>query len=250
MQDLRLVFRLPGDYGEKRTKPTPKPDEILENLEKFTAKWCDVTFNGHKVFTESTKSEIDKLKIHARKGCLSDIAVGGGTNRNEAFHRYVNTFFHKSRIGILLSYALMMTIIHQYNSRNHHSRKSIFKPLQKSQHEPCGIIDEPIGIAPTEANSDYTWHYEQSDDDTIETSAILDILQASLSQLFIIYKTMKSKADTASPLWKYIPFTQMLPSNQFTSQTNDSNVASHTARLQNTLKSWNFALIPIVPDGN
>ena len=96
--------------------------------------------------------------------------------------------------------------IHQYNSRNHHSRKSVFKPLQKSlQHEPSGIIDEPIGIAPTEANSGHTWHYEQSDDDTIDTSAILDILQASLSQLFI-YRTMKSKADTTSPLWKYIRF--------------------------------------------
>ena len=43
LQDLKLVFRLPGDYGERRTKPTPKPDDIVNNLEKFSDKWCDVT---------------------------------------------------------------------------------------------------------------------------------------------------------------------------------------------------------------
>ena len=141
------ILHWSSDYQEIMER---REQTQCQNLMKSLRTWKSLLLNGvmllSMVFTESTKSEIDKLKIHARKGCLSDIAVGGGTNRNEAFHRYVNTFFHKGRIGILLSYALMMTIIHQYNSRNHHSRKSIFKPLQKSQHELCGIIDEPIGI--------------------------------------------------------------------------------------------------------
>ena len=85
------------------------------------------------------------MKVHARKGYSSDIDVGGGTIRNEAFHRYVNTFFHKSRLGILLSYALMMTIIHQYNSKFRNSRKSIFVPVQKSVDNIES--DEPMGIA-------------------------------------------------------------------------------------------------------
>lgn len=239
LQDLRLVFRLPGDYGDKRTKPTPKPDELLNNLDKFSNKWCDVTFHGHKIFTDSTKLEIEKLKVHARKGCLSDIAVGGGTNRNEAFHRYVNTFFHKSRIGILLSYCLMMTIVHQYNTRNRDSRKSIFKPLKKF--EPNGTSDEPIGIV----NSgqailhDQSWHQEQSDNETIDTSTIFDILQASLSQLSIC-RTLKSKADTASSLWKYIPYSQMLPSSLSLTQSHDSDIASQKSKTSNHYEILEF----------
>ena len=179
---------------------------------------------------------------------MSDIAVGCGTNRNEAFHRYVNTFFHESRIGILLSYALMMTIVHQYNTRNRDSRKSIFKPLKRDE---CnGMNDEPIGIAkPTEAFSDQSWQQDQSGSDAVDTTIILNILQASLSQLFIC-KTLKSKTDTASSLWKYIPYSQMLPSHQLINHSDESDVACHKARLQTTMKSWNFALLPVVADGN
>lgn len=61
-------------------------------------------------------AETEKLKVHILKGCLSGIHVGGGTNKNEAFHRYVNTFFHKSRIGVLLAYAMMMTIISHFET--------------------------------------------------------------------------------------------------------------------------------------
>ena len=46
LQDLRMVFRSPGDYGEKRTKPTPNPDHIVENLKKFSQKWCGVSYDN------------------------------------------------------------------------------------------------------------------------------------------------------------------------------------------------------------
>ena len=55
---------------EKRTKPTPTPDQIVENLEKFSERWRDVSYDNINLFSESTKVEIEKLKIHARKGCV------------------------------------------------------------------------------------------------------------------------------------------------------------------------------------
>lgn len=134
--------------------------------------------------------EIENLKVHVRKGCLSNIKVGGGTNKNEAFHRYVNTFFHKSRIGILLSYALMMTIVHQYNSRNHSSRKSIINPVCVC--DDTAIANEPMGIVSSDAiGQDQSWQQDHTDD-IIDTTSILNILQASLSQLYIL-KAMKSQ---------------------------------------------------------
>ena len=250
MQDLRLAFRSPGDYGDKRTKPTPNPDTLIKNLDIFLTKWIEISFNGYKLFCDATIHEIEKLKVHASKGCLSEIEVGGGTNRNEAFHRYVNTFFHKSRIGILLSYALMMTIIHQYNTKDHHIRKSILKPLLRQ----CNSTpNEVMGIVSQSARnnaSDQTWWQETSEDDYLDLSSILNILQVSLSQL-TIYKQLKARTQTASSLWKYTPFMQILPQpTDLQNICNDSEYCTQKTRLQNTLRSWNFVLLSVTPDGN
>ena len=129
--------------------PTPPPSELLQNLNSFTAKWKDVLYDEKHVLTRECIAEIEKLKVHINKRCLSGIPVGGGTNRNEAFHRYINTFFHKSRVGIFLAYALMMTIIHQWNTKDNQSRQPIFKPIslsasaseQHSELEKMGIIE-------------------------------------------------------------------------------------------------------------
>ena len=166
---------------------------------------------------------------------MSDVNVGGGTNRNEAFHRYVNTLFHKSRLGILL-YALMI-IIHQYNSKFRNNCKCIFVPVQKP-HSNDMQSDEPIGIAPSTGSvSDHSWHQGHSDSDTISTSCIVDILQVSLSQLNV-YKSMRLQTRTASPLLKYIPFAQLLPYiHRGIGASCDLNVTLHKTRLKNTLRS-------------
>lgn len=74
----------------------------------------------------------------------------------------VNTFFHKSRIGILLSYALMMTIA------------SVSCESNVIQNEPMGI--ESLGIT-----GDQSWQQEDSEGDLVDTPSILNILQTSLS---------------------------------------------------------------------
>lgn len=99
--DLRLVFRAKGDQGVKRTYTTPEATELLSNLESFTDKWRDVATDNFKVLRDEALTEINKLKVHVTRGCLSGIPSSCGTNRNEAFHRYVRTFFD------LYSYLLM-----------------------------------------------------------------------------------------------------------------------------------------------
>ena len=118
------------------------------------------------VLTGECIREIEKLKVHINKGCLSGIPVGGGT---EAFHRYINTFFHKSRVGIFLAYALMMTIIHQWNSKDNQSRQPIFKLIslsasaseQQSELEKMGIIESEKN-----ENDNHIWVQDEEKDTT------------------------------------------------------------------------------------
>lgn len=42
LQDLRMVFRSPGEYG---MMPTPPPPQLLLSLNSFSAKWKDVVHN-------------------------------------------------------------------------------------------------------------------------------------------------------------------------------------------------------------
>ena len=44
MNDLRLVFRYPSDLGKDRTKETPLPHVLRDNLRKFVESWRDAGF--------------------------------------------------------------------------------------------------------------------------------------------------------------------------------------------------------------
>ena len=108
-------------------------------------------------------------------------------------------FFHKSRMGMLLAYALMMTIIHQFNNKDEQSRQPIFKPISISA-SGCEQVDEleKMGIMGSENQKDHTWIQEQGKDNTYIDSTLMDtILYVSLSQ-FKIYKAMKAHMKTAT----------------------------------------------------
>ena len=197
------------------------------------------------VLTQEALTEIEKLKVHMAKGCLSGIGVGGGTNNNEAFHRYVNSFFHKSRIGVMLAYAMMMTIISHFNNNDKHSRRAIFRPISTIRYEGGASLEKMGIIMNIDRNSDdITWMQDETQDD-IDPSLIDSILSVSLSQ-FTIYKEMK-KVKTSTHLWKYVPYIQVLPQRVV---SEDNEVDAHRERLQNNAKAWNFSIIPVSPDGN
>ena len=160
VEQLRLVFRSPGDHGIERTKPTPLAPELLQNIDSFISQWKDVSHENQLILTKECLEEFEKLKVHIIKGCLSRIPPGGGTNRNETFHRYVNTFFHKSRIGILLAYALMMMIIYQSNSK-HLGRKVIHKPISTAKITDSSHL-ERMGIMESTRSEDSTWMQEHT----------------------------------------------------------------------------------------
>ena len=73
----------------------------------------------------------------------------------------------------------MLTIIHQYNSKFHDSRKCIFVPVQKSQSDNIES-DKPMGIAKQSTDSENVsdhscqWHQEHSE--SISISCIVGVL--------------------------------------------------------------------------
>ena len=90
---------------------------MLEKMNAFVDKWKNAkNEHGILLFKQATIHAISNLKVHIMAGCLSDIPTGGGTNCNERFHSHINSFFNKSRIGILLAYALLTVIIHSHNT--------------------------------------------------------------------------------------------------------------------------------------
>lgn len=81
------IFRQNDGQGDTRLKSTPGKDVIGKNLESFLQRWINVPSSP---ITSSTLTEIESLGNHIRKGCLSDIPPGYGTEKNEYLHRLLN----------------------------------------------------------------------------------------------------------------------------------------------------------------
>lgn len=96
-QAFRLVFRDPSDTGEKRSLQTPSPEVMLENIDNFSKTWKDISHANLAVLTVAAIKEIENLKKHVRKGCLSYISVGCGSERNENLHRCLQQAASKGR---------------------------------------------------------------------------------------------------------------------------------------------------------
>ena len=114
---LRQLFRDPKDRGEQRTMDTPSPDVILENIEMFMRQWSTVEIDSIPLLSSSAIKEINNLKHHVIKGCLSGIPPSGGTNRNEAIHKSLNKSLKRSRIGLELALAFLGLFFYKWNEK-------------------------------------------------------------------------------------------------------------------------------------
>lgn len=114
MKQLKLMFRDDGDVQEIRIRDTPAPEQILRNIDSFIESW---SVPHSDILTQKALKEIDNLKGHIRKGCLSHIPPGMGTNRNEALHKNINPFFSKPRMSVHMAYALLTLLFYFHNER-------------------------------------------------------------------------------------------------------------------------------------
>lgn len=105
---------------------------MLTNMNNFVCKWKNVEHNGQNILTEKVMRQISALCVHIERGCLSNIEPGGGTNHNEALHRYINPHFnHAGRMGLPLAYALLTILLYRHNCKKE-SSSTLAQSLQQS----------------------------------------------------------------------------------------------------------------------
>lgn len=117
MSQWSLVFRDRTDQGEKRSKATPSPAVLESNLDEFLQRWKDAKYDEKTVLNEAALHEISNIRKHMKKGCLSGIKPGRGTNRNESLHKDLNNIMSSSRYGVELAYALFTVCFYKHNER-------------------------------------------------------------------------------------------------------------------------------------
>ena len=145
---LCYVIRDPADVGKQRTMPTPLPEVILNNFNMFESQWGKVEVDSIPLLTSSAIKEIEKLKVHVRKGCLSGIPPSGGTNRNEALHKTLNKTVRRSRIGLELALAFLGLFFYKWNERimsklnNNGRRVSFVRPVESYANETCDNLSQ------------------------------------------------------------------------------------------------------------
>ena len=248
LQDLRLVFRCDGDSGEKRLSTTPSPEKILQNLKEFIQKWQYVVdYNNFKLFNHETVAAIERLKKHISLGCLSNIPAGHGTNRNERLHQLIAKYFNRSRIGILLAYALLTVILHSNNATMKFRGKAVSKPISASQaHKTLTMSTRPMGIMPKEqANTTDKEcacdHWEQSTTENDEhLHLIITIYQKSVQKYQIVKGLQKAQV---SKLNDYIHAFKEF-------KIYDLNKGENSLNHHENLNKYGLTVLSTTPNGN
>ena len=247
LQQLRLVFRTDGDSSKKRISNTPAHDVMLQKMETFVDEWKEVkSTSGKSLFTNDTFQAIKNLNKHIASGCLSNIPPNGGTNRNERFHSHIKSYFNRSRVGVLLAYALISVIIHSHNAALKVNGKYVSKPIRASPYYSMSpkppVNHPPIGISPklkhTEKVSE-TWEVD------------LRECQFDIEKVRSIYKCSLFKLDIARSLaGMKLTLLQktVFDFEPFSVCTTDTPVAN--GDLQRRLSEYGLIYTPAMKDGN
>ncbi|CAH3167484.1 unnamed protein product [Porites lobata] len=209
---------------------TPCPDEIESNLERLLFVWRE------KLKTE-TLLQIENLRKHIKKGCLSEIPVGCGTEINERLHRHLNRSLLSgvSKIGPELAVAVMACALYAWNCK-----RRLKTTLNKRT-----IPITPIELEPLESLNQATPYLQSHMTATVEElendSVLNYILERALHiQEFITSWTTKCNnktIDLIGLLWKI-----NLPAANLYEQESKLNVIN--------LTGFNLQLDPINKDGN
>ena len=62
-------------------------------------------------------------------GAIGNLTPGCCTNRNERFHCHINSLICRSRVGVLLGYALLSVVMYSHNSAMKIKGKTLVRPI-------------------------------------------------------------------------------------------------------------------------
>lgn len=151
IDSFKMTIRDSADKGKERTMPTPSPEVILNNIQSFMNQWSTVVHDSVPLLPASAVREIEKLKQHVLKGCLSDIPPSGGTHGNEALHKTLNKGLKRTRIGLELALAFLGMFFYKWNERKLSRKNSRQKRCNFIR--PVEMYFEQTAIIPEEAEN-------------------------------------------------------------------------------------------------
>ena len=115
-KEFGLMFRQRNDLDETRTRHTANEAEIEANLESLLERWRNLPSS---CLTSETYKQIQNLREHIRKGCLTGIPPGFGTKKNEQIHRLLNRSLltGATRISIELAVASLTVLFYSISCK-------------------------------------------------------------------------------------------------------------------------------------
>ena len=191
------------------------------------------------------------------KGCLSDINVSCGTNRNEVLHKHLNSFFHRSRISVTLAYAILMVLLYSHNCSIQNKPKRIVMPISaliaKYQKQLCttGVCELPkdqFGVITLDRESSevvYNKTATDSNDDTTFSDDILTSILFKAVQEIRVYNLIKFLNNYGKPELYSILSRQI--ENLFSKKIIPVLQEEH---LETYLKCNNVKRVPVSGNGN
>ena len=135
--------------------------------------------------------EIENLKKHVEKGCVSGVPPGGGTENNERLHRYLNRslLLGATCLSVEVAKAVLTVLFYVYNSSITNGKKGkvafyTLLPLQK-----------PSTNAQFNKSIDFT---ENEQNTKTDTDYIAEICQSVISYITPFSQSGENASEEAS----------------------------------------------------
>ena len=273
------IFRDDSDQGKTHLKNTPSKEKIERNLNSFMDRWSNIPQSP---LTNATFTEVTNLRQHIRKGCLSDIPPGCGTERNEGLHRLLNRSLitGATRISVELAIALLTILFY------HHNRKiSEEKHTCSTRVKPVAPVDiSNANGCPSAMTKNVPFHKEMSallETDSMQSSIGADQVNASqcADPLIVMAESVEDlcqESVAAAIISEMLNLKEMIESvgkkscdrsfnaldilhlNKMTKllnvediiDTEDPTVNSNDQTLQRHLAKFNLQLDKVIADGD
>ena len=111
--EFMKIFRQSDDedISKPRIKTTPCSEEMLLKFDRFIDQYVK-----NQNIPDNVVKELNNLRVHIAKGCLSDQPPKCGTNKNENIHKHINAFFTmRGPLSVQAFEALIDTFIFETN---------------------------------------------------------------------------------------------------------------------------------------
>ena len=285
-KEFGLIFRQRNDLDETRTRDTANEAEIEANLESLLERWRNVPSS---CLTSETLKQIQNLREHIKKGCLSGIPPGFGTEKNEQIHRLLNRSLltGATRISIDLAVALLTVLFYSISCKassnmNHKCNAKVhcIQPARRNvvltdetMWSPFKTESSPITVdaacqSGNETNSTFGKRTESSSPELLIAEDINDVCTETVAQCIlnasVSAKEIIDSLSTDNCNRSYHPEDLLLiadnpdglsvhhmcaDESDFSSMA-DTTITEHQVRLRKHLATFNRIINPSAKDGD